>query len=35
MSATGFRAFDSTVQKTNLVLREIEDSYGWPPDRRM
>lgn len=35
MSTTGFRVFDSTVQKTNLVLREIEEAYGWPPDRRM
>jgi uncharacterized protein (DUF2267 family) len=35
MSETGFRVFDTTVQKTNLVLREIEEAYGWPPDRRM
>ena len=35
MSATGFRVFDSTIQKTNLVLGEIEQAYGWPPDRRV
>jgi uncharacterized protein (DUF2267 family) len=35
LSTTGFRGCDSTVQKTNLVLSEIEESYGWPPDRRM
>lgn len=35
MSGTGFRVFDSTVQKTNVVLRAIEEAYGWPADRRI
>jgi uncharacterized protein (DUF2267 family) len=34
MSDTGFSAFSTTVEKSNLVLKEIEEAYGWPPDRR-
>jgi uncharacterized protein (DUF2267 family) len=34
MSATGFSTFDTTVHKTNQVLKQIEDAYGWPRDRR-
>jgi uncharacterized protein (DUF2267 family) len=34
MSTTGYQAFDTTIQKTNLVLRDIEQIYGWPPVRR-
>jgi uncharacterized protein (DUF2267 family) len=25
---------DTTVDKTNRVLKEIEETYGWPKDRR-
>lgn len=34
MSHTGYAAFDTTIEKTNQVLKEIEEAYGWPPDRR-
>lgn len=34
MGDTGYRSFDTTVEKTNRVLREIEQAYGWPKDRR-
>jgi uncharacterized protein (DUF2267 family) len=26
--------FTKTIEKTNHVLKEIEDAYGWPRDRR-
>jgi uncharacterized protein (DUF2267 family) len=35
MSATGFSSFDTTVEKTNHILHEIEQAYGWPKDRRI
>jgi uncharacterized protein (DUF2267 family) len=31
---TGYSAFNETVEKTNLVLKEIEQDYGWPKERR-
>jgi uncharacterized protein (DUF2267 family) len=34
MSETGYSAFDTTVAKTNSVLKQIEESYGWPKERR-
>lgn len=34
MVATGYRSIDTTVDKTNRVLREIEEAYGWPKERR-
>jgi uncharacterized protein (DUF2267 family) len=34
MSETGLPAFDTTIDKTNQVLRTIEEAYGWPRDRR-
>lgn len=34
MADTGYAAFDATVDKTNQVLKEIEEVYGWPKDRR-
>ncbi|GAB3075661.1 DUF2267 domain-containing protein [Micromonospora schwarzwaldensis] len=27
-------AFESSLDKTNVILKEIESAYGWPPDRR-
>ncbi|MEU8217811.1 DUF2267 domain-containing protein [Micromonospora taraxaci] len=27
-------AFESSLDKTNLILKDIEDAYGWPKDRR-
>ncbi|MEH1167404.1 DUF2267 domain-containing protein [Micromonospora sp. CPCC 205539] len=27
-------AFDSSLDKTNLILKDIETAYGWPKDRR-
>jgi uncharacterized protein (DUF2267 family) len=26
--------FATTIDKTNRILKEIEDAYGWPRDRR-
>jgi uncharacterized protein (DUF2267 family) len=34
MSNTGLSTFDTTIEKTNIVLKEIEEAYGWPKDRR-
>jgi uncharacterized protein (DUF2267 family) len=34
MGETGFSSFDATVEKTNRILREIEEAYGWPKERR-
>jgi uncharacterized protein (DUF2267 family) len=34
MVDTGFASFSATVDKTNQVLREIEDAFGWPKERR-
>lgn len=34
MANTGFAAFSTTVEKSNLVLKEIENAYGWPQERR-
>ncbi|MGW0214364.1 DUF2267 domain-containing protein [Micromonospora chokoriensis] len=27
-------AFESSLDKTTLILKDIEDAYGWPKDRR-
>jgi uncharacterized protein (DUF2267 family) len=34
MVDTGFAAFSATVDKTNRVLRLIEEAFGWPKERR-
>jgi uncharacterized protein (DUF2267 family) len=34
MVDTGFATFSTTLDKTNRVLREIEQAYGWPESRR-
>lgn len=34
MVVTGYPSFDTTVDKTNHLLREIERAYGWPKERR-
>jgi uncharacterized protein (DUF2267 family) len=34
MGETRYAAFNSSVEKTNRVLKEIEDAYGWPKERR-
>lgn len=34
MAETGFAAFSKTVDKTNQILKQIEDAYGWPQERR-
>jgi uncharacterized protein (DUF2267 family) len=31
---TGHQSFDTTVDKTNRLLHEIEDEYRWPRERR-
>ncbi|MEU8154236.1 DUF2267 domain-containing protein [Micromonospora sp. NPDC048986] len=27
-------AFESSLDKTNLILKDIENAYGWPKERR-
>src|SRR5258705_7833040 len=34
MVDTGYSTFSTTVDKTNRVLKEIEQAYGWPQERR-
>jgi uncharacterized protein (DUF2267 family) len=34
MVDTGFASFSVTVDKTNRVLRDIEETFGWPKERR-
>jgi uncharacterized protein (DUF2267 family) len=34
MVATGFSSFDTMVDKANRLLKEIEQAFGWPKDRR-
>jgi uncharacterized protein (DUF2267 family) len=34
MSETSFSSFKTTEDKTNRILREIEEIYGWPRERR-
>jgi uncharacterized protein (DUF2267 family) len=34
MTQAGAAPFTATLDKTNHVLREIEEAYGWPRDRR-
>lgn len=34
MANTGFGPFDTTIDKTNHMLRKIEDTFGWPKERR-
>ncbi|MEV5458975.1 DUF2267 domain-containing protein [Streptomyces cellulosae] len=34
MVDTGFSSFDTMVDKANRLLKDIEDAFGWPKDRR-
>lgn len=34
MSNVGYKTFDTTAEKTNQVLKTIEEVYGWPKERR-
>jgi uncharacterized protein (DUF2267 family) len=34
MAQTGLATFDTTLERTNHVLKEIERAYGWPKERR-
>jgi uncharacterized protein (DUF2267 family) len=34
MGDSGFSSFKTTEDKTNRVLRDIEEAYGWPKERR-
>jgi uncharacterized protein (DUF2267 family) len=34
MVDTGFATFNTTVDKTNRILKEIEQAFGWPHERR-
>ena len=34
MVDTGYSSFSTTVDKTNWILKEIEQTYGWPKERR-
>ncbi|HEY8453801.1 MAG: DUF2267 domain-containing protein [Micromonosporaceae bacterium] len=31
---SGYASFSTTVEKTNRILKEIEQAYGWPKERR-
>jgi uncharacterized protein (DUF2267 family) len=34
MGETGYSAFDTTIEKANHILNDIEHAYGWPKERR-
>jgi uncharacterized protein (DUF2267 family) len=34
MTSTPHTPLDTTIEKTNLVLKDIEEVYGWPKERR-
>jgi uncharacterized protein (DUF2267 family) len=34
MPETGYSSFNTTVDKTNRILKLIEQAYGWPKERR-
>jgi uncharacterized protein (DUF2267 family) len=34
MAQTRLATFDTTLERTNHVLKEIERAYGWPKERR-
>jgi uncharacterized protein (DUF2267 family) len=34
MADTGYATFSTTVEKTNRVLKDIEEAYGWPSEQR-
>ncbi|WP_405148399.1 DUF2267 domain-containing protein [Sphaerisporangium sp. NBC_01403] len=34
MAETGYSSFNTTVDKTNHLLKQIEQAYGWPKERR-
>ncbi|MEV0733798.1 MULTISPECIES: DUF2267 domain-containing protein [Polymorphospora] len=34
MSKTPQAAIDTSMDKLNLILKEIEEAYGWPKERR-
>ena len=34
MADKGYASFDGTVEKTNRILKEIEEAMGWPEERR-
>jgi uncharacterized protein (DUF2267 family) len=34
MAETGYSAFDTTIEKANHILNDIEHAYGWPRQRR-
>jgi uncharacterized protein (DUF2267 family) len=34
MPNTPHTPLDTTIEKTNLVLKDIEEVYGWPKERR-
>ena len=34
MGHSGFTTFKTTEDKTNRILHEIEEAYGWPKERR-
>jgi uncharacterized protein (DUF2267 family) len=34
MAETGFSTFDTTIEKANHILNDIEHAYGWPKERR-
>lgn len=34
MVDTGFSSFDTMVDKANRLLRDVEEAFEWPKERR-
>ncbi|MFI6763153.1 DUF2267 domain-containing protein [Micromonospora sp. NPDC050417] len=34
MANNPYATFEASIEKTNLILQEIEQAYGWPKQRR-
>ncbi|MFK3985194.1 DUF2267 domain-containing protein [Micromonospora sp. NPDC050397] len=34
MANSPYSAFEASIEKTNLILKDIEQAYGWPKQRR-
>lgn len=34
MGSNLYSAFETSLDKTNRILKDIEEAYGWPKDRR-
>ena len=34
MASNSYSVFESSMDKTNIILKDIEQAYGWPKERR-